>query len=75
MLKWVAGTVFGFAGIQYVLMQATTVLEKKQSVKYATNPEYQSWVEKTWGGFTFAKTQQVDDASRSQNNTTSSTDA
>mmetsp|Transcript_77200 Transcript_77200/g.221912 ORF Transcript_77200/g.221912 Transcript_77200/m.221912 type:complete len:345 (-) Transcript_77200:536-1570(-) len=69
MLKWVAGTVFGFAGIQYVLMQATTTLEKKQSVKYATNPDYQSWVQKTWGGFTFAPTQQVDDPSRSQNNT------
>lgn len=46
----------GAAGINFVLCQATTGLEKRQKETYGgetdTKTQYENWVAKTWGGFT-----------------------
>ncbi|CAJ1958884.1 unnamed protein product [Cylindrotheca closterium] len=42
----------GLVGITFVLMQATTGLEKRQQEKYGDKPEYASWVKSSWGGWT-----------------------
>ncbi|KAL3941921.1 MAG: hypothetical protein SGBAC_003813 [Bacillariaceae sp.] len=43
----------GLVGITFVLLQATTGLEKRQQEKYGDQPEYVSWVKSSWGGWTF----------------------
>jgi len=45
---WLSASVFGWAGIFFVLAQATANLEKKQSAR--SDPEYLAWKERTWGG-------------------------
>ena len=42
----------GWVGITFVLLQATTGLEKRQKEKYGDEAEYESWVASSWGGFT-----------------------
>lgn len=50
-LPWVLGTIFGAAGINFVLVKATTNLEKKQEEKYGSTERYRVWVDTTFGGF------------------------
>eukprot|EP00287_Rhodomonas_sp_CCMP768_P004804 CAMPEP_0196728718 /NCGR_PEP_ID=MMETSP1091-20130531/9316_1 /TAXON_ID=302021 /ORGANISM="Rhodomonas sp., Strain CCMP768" /LENGTH=341 /DNA_ID=CAMNT_0042071505 /DNA_START=13 /DNA_END=1038 /DNA_ORIENTATION=+ len=55
---WLLASVLGAIGINFVLVQATTGLEKRQAEKYGdpANPEYaryQEWVESSWKGVTF----------------------
>lgn len=47
-LAWVAASVAGCAGIQFVLAGATLGLEKRHREKYGSLPEYQQW--KAWPG-------------------------
>jgi len=52
---WLAMSVLGAVGINFVLLQATTGLEKKQKEKYGseTNPSnkaYGDWVKTSWSG-------------------------
>ena len=47
---WVGASWVGFAGIAFVLKQATAGLEKKQAERYGDTTEYKEWVRTTWGG-------------------------
>lgn len=55
---WLAFSVLGAIGINFVLVQATTGLEKRQKEKYGdpSHPEYEKykkWVSISWKGITF----------------------
>ena len=50
---WVAGSALGLAGIQFVLLQATTGLERRQGEQYGSSPEFLEYRSNTWAGFTF----------------------
>jgi len=55
---WLAASVLGAIGINFVLIQATTGLEKRQKEKYGdpSNPEnakYKEWIKSSWKGITF----------------------
>ena len=49
---WVVGGAFGLAGIQFVLMMATTGLERRQQEAYGTMTGFQEYKQQTWAGFT-----------------------
>lgn len=49
--KILAASVVGWLGIFFVLVEATTSLERKQYKKYGETKEYQDWVKKSWAGF------------------------
>ena len=42
----------GWMGIVFVLLRATTSLEKRQKENYGESVQYQEWVAKTWSGWT-----------------------
>eukprot|EP00529_Nitzschia_sp_RCC80_P020902 CAMPEP_0113483568 /NCGR_PEP_ID=MMETSP0014_2-20120614/23501_1 /TAXON_ID=2857 /ORGANISM="Nitzschia sp." /LENGTH=408 /DNA_ID=CAMNT_0000377119 /DNA_START=29 /DNA_END=1255 /DNA_ORIENTATION=+ /assembly_acc=CAM_ASM_000159 len=42
----------GWMGIVFVLLRATTSLEKRQKENYGDSSKYQEWVSKTWRGWT-----------------------
>jgi steroid 5-alpha reductase family enzyme len=44
----------GALGIIFVLLGATTTLERKQKEKYGNSEEYKDWVQSSWSGFKFA---------------------
>lgn len=48
-------SLFGFAGILYVLAGAATGLERKQREKYATSDEYTAWIKGSWAGPTIKR--------------------
>jgi len=43
-------SLLGLVGINFVLAQATTGLERRQSEKYGATDEYKEWVKRTWSG-------------------------
>lgn len=45
-------SVVGALGINFVLVQAATGLEKKQEEKYGETEAYQEWIPKSWAGVT-----------------------
>jgi steroid 5-alpha reductase family enzyme len=49
---WVVGAVLGCAGIQFTLMMATTLLEKKQHESYGNDIAFRGYTAGTWVGFT-----------------------
>lgn len=62
---WMVGAVLGLLGIQFVLVQATTGLERRQQEAYGGSPEFQAYKGRTWGGFTFpAKKAEADSAQK-----------
>eukprot|EP00873_Tetraselmis_striata_P028560 jgi/Tetstr1/448824/TSEL_003792.t1 len=50
---WALGAVLSFLGIQFVLVMATTSLEKKQQGTYGSNSAFQAYKASTWAGITF----------------------
>ena len=48
-------SLFGLAGILYVLAGAATGLERKQREKYATSDEYTAWIKGSWAGPTIKR--------------------
>lgn len=48
----IGSTAIGWIGIVFVLLRATTNLEKKQKENYGDLPKYQEWVSTTWSGWT-----------------------
>ena len=42
----------GTMGILFVLLSATTNLEKKQMEKYGDSEDYKLWVKSSWAGIT-----------------------
>ena len=46
------GQGLGWVGIFFVLLRASTSLEKRQKESYGDNPKYQDWVKSSWKGFT-----------------------
>jgi steroid 5-alpha reductase family enzyme len=55
----IAAAVVGCAGIQFVLMQATTGLNARQDVEYANWPAFNAW--RAWRGFELPKPRGYDD--------------
>ena len=52
---WLATSAVGLAGIVTVLAgEATAGLERKQKLKYGSDPAYKAWVARTWAGPMFA---------------------
>jgi len=49
---WVVGSLLGTLGIQYVLMMATTGLERRQGESYGSDESFAAYKARTWGGFT-----------------------
>jgi len=49
---WLALAVLGAVGINFVLLQATAGLEKKQKEKYAgqSSEQYEKWIKTAWSG-------------------------
>jgi len=47
---WLALAALGVAGINFVLLQATAGLEKKQLEKYGDDESYKKWVKTSWSG-------------------------
>jgi hypothetical protein len=47
---WLGASAVGCAGIQFVLAQATTGLERRQRDKYGVNPDYEQWARRAWPG-------------------------
>lgn len=45
----------GTMGILFVLLSATTNLEKRQMEKYGDNEDYKTWVKSSWAGITLPK--------------------
>ena len=50
-IVWLAASVVGWAGIMFVLAQATASLEKKQ----AERDGVEAWRERSWGGIALKK--------------------
>jgi steroid 5-alpha reductase family enzyme len=50
----VASNLVGWMGILFVLLRATTGLEKRQGEKYGEMQKYKEWVQSTWSGWTLA---------------------
>lgn len=48
---YAAASVVGALGLDFVLVQATGGLEKRQKETYGASKEYQSWLESSWPGF------------------------
>lgn len=54
------GSILGWIGIMFVLLNATTNLEKNQQERYCTNnnnnnsEKYRSWIQSSWKGLTFS---------------------
>jgi steroid 5-alpha reductase family enzyme len=46
-----ASLVLGWTGITFVLLRATESLEARQKKEYGNLPQYQSWIQSTWGGW------------------------
>jgi protein-S-isoprenylcysteine O-methyltransferase Ste14 len=44
-------SILGAAGLDFVLVQATGGLEKRQKETYGDSEEYKQWVQKSWSGF------------------------
>ncbi|CAE8596063.1 unnamed protein product [Polarella glacialis] len=51
---WLLASMLGLLGISFVLMQAARNLEKRQLETYGQDPSYQSWVKRTWAGFSLS---------------------
>eukprot|EP00191_Tetraselmis_sp_GSL018_P015842 CAMPEP_0177595482 /NCGR_PEP_ID=MMETSP0419_2-20121207/10387_1 /TAXON_ID=582737 /ORGANISM="Tetraselmis sp., Strain GSL018" /LENGTH=250 /DNA_ID=CAMNT_0019086959 /DNA_START=228 /DNA_END=977 /DNA_ORIENTATION=+ len=49
---WLLASVLGLAGIQFVLVGATTRLDRKQRDKYSGQPGYEGYLASSWAGFT-----------------------
>jgi len=49
-LGWLALSALGYAGIMFVLMQATRSLERRHREKYGSDSAYGEWVSRTWAG-------------------------
>lgn len=45
-------SIFGAMGINFVLVQAATGLERKQKEKYGDSERYQNWIQGSWAGVT-----------------------
>mmetsp|Transcript_31187 Transcript_31187/g.51503 ORF Transcript_31187/g.51503 Transcript_31187/m.51503 type:complete len:158 (+) Transcript_31187:3-476(+) len=56
-------SVVGALGINFVLIQAATNLEKKQAAKYGETDSYQKWILGSWAGVTKKKKDEVSDYS------------
>jgi len=54
-VAWLVLSALGWAGIMFVLVGATTNLEKRQREKYGFSDEYQAWVSSSWAGLTLPK--------------------
>ena len=51
MAPWLVGSALGWVGILFVLAgEATGGLEQKQKDKYAGDPKYEAWVQRSWAG-------------------------
>lgn len=48
----VAASLIGALGIDFILVQAATNLEKRQKEKYGESKEYKSWTSGSWAGIT-----------------------
>lgn len=46
-----ASLVVGWTGIAFVLLRATNNLEARQKKDYGTLPQYQQWIDSSWGGW------------------------
>jgi steroid 5-alpha reductase family enzyme len=52
-VSWLSlASVVGAFGIDFVLVQATTGLERKQLEKYGASEAYQNWIRTSWAGVT-----------------------
>uniref|UniRef100_A0A061RE20 Uncharacterized protein n=1 Tax=Tetraselmis sp. GSL018 TaxID=582737 RepID=A0A061RE20_9CHLO len=49
---WLLASFLGLAGIQFVLVGATTRLDRKQRDKYGSQPGYEGYLASSWAGFT-----------------------
>lgn len=48
---YLIASALGAMGLDFVLVQATSGLEKRQEETYGETDEYKTWVEKSWAGF------------------------
>ena len=61
-VSWLSlASVVGAVGIDFVLVQAATGLERKQFEKYGASESYQKWVRRSWAGVTKKRVQPVSD--------------
>ncbi len=51
---WALGALLGLAGIQFVLVMATTRLDARQAEMYGASESYRSYLKSSWGGFLIA---------------------
>lgn len=51
LVGYTAASIMGALGLDFVLVQATGGLEKRQKETYGESKVYQEWVENTWPGF------------------------
>ena len=53
---WVGASCTGFVGIAFVLVGATSALEKKQKERYSADStgvgagQYEAWIKRSWAG-------------------------
>jgi len=59
-----AASIVGAMGIDFVLVQAATSLERRQKEKYGESKKYQDWIQGSWAGVTMKTKQSM------QNDTT-----
>jgi len=59
--QFAVASIFGAMGINFVLLQATASLERKQKEKYGDDEKYQTWIQRSWGGFTIHSKQKPEE--------------
>lgn len=61
-VSWLSlASVVGALGIDFVLIQAGTALERKQFEKYGASESYQQWMRRSWAGVTKKRVQPIID--------------
>ena len=53
--------VVGAFGIDFILMQATGGLERRQKEKYGDSEEYQKWIQRSWSGFAMKRKEKAEE--------------
>ena len=60
--SWLSlASLIGAVGIDFVLVQAATALERKQFEKYKASESYQKWIRRSWAGVTKKRVQPISD--------------